>query len=77
VSAQECAASARIDADPVTTAAIVFANATRTFEARAMTTVVVLASEPAVRARLMGREDLLGATACSTYEVNGPTIGSP
>ena len=47
VSAQECAASARIDADPVTTAAIVFAIATRTFEAKAMRTVVVLASEPA------------------------------
>src|SRR4029453_745048 len=45
-SAQECAASARIEADPVTTAAIDFATATRRLAAKAMRTVVRL-PEPA------------------------------
>jgi hypothetical protein len=46
--AQECAASASIDADPVTTAATDFATATRRLAAKAMRTVVRLA-EPAAR----------------------------
>src|SRR6266542_1300284 len=49
VSAQECAASASSDADPVTTAATDFATATRRLTAKAMRTVVRLA-EPATRA---------------------------
>jgi hypothetical protein len=42
-SAQECAASARIEADPVTAAAPVFAIATRRLAANAIRTVVTLA----------------------------------
>src|SRR6266540_6388594 len=49
VSAQECAASASSDADPVTTAATDFATATRRLAAKATRTVVRLA-EPAPRA---------------------------
>src|SRR4029077_13999183 len=42
VSAQECAASASSDADPVTTAAIDFATPTRTLAPRAIHTVLAL-----------------------------------
>jgi hypothetical protein len=42
-SAQECAASARIEADPVTAAATVFAIATRRLAANATRMVVTLA----------------------------------
>jgi hypothetical protein len=48
VSAQECAASASIDADPVTTAATDFATATRRVAAKA-TRIVVRLAEPAPR----------------------------
>src|SRR5580765_1132658 len=51
VSAQECAASARSDADPVTTAATDFATATSKLAAKATRTVVRLA-DPAPRAAL-------------------------
>ena len=47
VSAQECAASARMDADPVTIAATVFATATSRFAAKATMTVLTLADESA------------------------------
>jgi hypothetical protein len=43
VSAQECAASASIDADPVTTAAIDFATPTRKLAPKAIHTVLALA----------------------------------
>src|SRR4029079_11474755 len=42
VSAQECAASASIDADPVRTAATDFATPTRTLAPRATSTVLAL-----------------------------------
>jgi hypothetical protein len=43
---QECAASARIEADPVTTAATDFAIATKRLAQKATTTVVTLADAP-------------------------------
>jgi hypothetical protein len=46
VSAHECAASARIDADPVINAATDFAIATSRFAANATSTVVTLADAP-------------------------------
>src|SRR6476619_4543141 len=46
VSAQECAASANIDADPVTTAAIDFATPTRKLAPKATHTVLALADTP-------------------------------
>ena len=46
VSAQECAASASIDADPVTTAAIDFATADEQVGAEGDHTVLVLADPP-------------------------------
>jgi hypothetical protein len=46
VSAQEWAASARIEADPVTAAAADFASATRRLAAKATRTVVRLADAP-------------------------------
>jgi hypothetical protein len=46
VSAQECAASASSDADPVTTAAIDFATPTRTLAPKAIHTVLALADTP-------------------------------
>ncbi|MDX6335184.1 MAG: hypothetical protein QOG05_2524, partial [Streptosporangiaceae bacterium] len=45
-SAQECAASARSDADPVTTAATDFAAATSTLTPKATRTVVTLSEPP-------------------------------
>src|SRR5690349_20719954 len=51
VSAQECAASASIDADPVTTAATDLATATTKFAAKAIRTVVRLAEPPPRAAR--------------------------
>jgi hypothetical protein len=47
-SAQECAASASIDADPVMTAATVLAPATSTFATKAMITVRSLAGASVV-----------------------------
>ena len=61
VSAQECAASASIDADPVTTAAADFATATRRLAAKA-TRIVVRLAEPAPRvARARGPRTALSS----------------
>ena len=72
--AWEYAASARIDVEPVTTASTDLAMATGEAEAKAVTTVVVLATRPharsataepkPIRAR-RGAQSLLGRTALS------------
>ena len=49
VSAQECAASASSDADPVSTAADVFATAMRTLTPNATRTVIRLSDPPGSR----------------------------
>src|SRR4029077_11056761 len=77
VSAQECAASARIDADPVTTAATDFATATRRLAAKATRTVVRLA-EPAPRAaRDSGPRDGSGLPGPPPFEVGIIPQASP
>src|SRR5215203_1356440 len=68
VSAQECAASASIDDDPVTTAATDFATATRRLAAKAMRTVVRLAESPPLAARESWPRNRSDFTAAPSFE---------
>jgi hypothetical protein len=58
LSAQECDASASIDADPVTVAATVFATATSALAAKATRTVLTLVEEAAAAARASRESDV-------------------
>src|ERR1700752_2642550 len=69
-SAQECAASASIDADPVTTAATDLARARTTLTTRATSTVTALSERPAAVAPATGRDPLI-----SGLLVEVPAVG--